>query len=294
MPADLVVLGIPFNGDGTPPDVENPARALREAGLLVQLEERGLPCRDLGDVAVPAAEGRRDPHTGVLNVGAWQEVTRRTLDAVRPLVRGGAFPLVLGGDCGLLVGLVGACKREGLAVGLVSLDGHADCRLPWDSPTGEPADLPLAILTGWGPAELTRLAGPPPLLEHRDVAVCGYREPDRIEETAIPRLDGPEVRRRGAEAAARWCLDVLSGRPAVWLHLDVDVLDPSVMPVLFPEPGGLTLEELAPLLGAILRSGRVVGLDVACYHPALDPGLAAGRRLVRVLAESLAGFAHGQ
>jgi arginase len=102
------------------------------------------------------------------------------------------------------------------------------------------------------------------------------------------------VRRRGAEAAARWCLDALSGRPAVWLLLDVDVLDPSVMPVLFPEPGGLTLEELAPLLGAILRSGRVVGLDVACYHPALDPGLAAGRRLVRVLAESLAGSAHGQ
>jgi arginase family enzyme len=105
--------------------------------------------------------------------------------------------------------------------------------------------------------------------------------------TAIPRLDGLEVRRRGAEAAARWCLEALSRRPAVWLHLDVDVLDPSVMPVLFPEADGLTPEDLGGLLGAILRSGRVVGLDVARYHPALDPGLTAARRLVRLLAESL-------
>jgi arginase len=133
MPADLVVLGIPFNGDGTSPDVENPARALREAGLLVQLEERGVSCEDMGDLAIPAAEHRRDPVTGMLNVSAWREVAQRTLDAVRPLVRGSAFPLVLGGDCGLLVGLVGPCRREGRPVGLISLDGHADCRLPWDS-----------------------------------------------------------------------------------------------------------------------------------------------------------------
>jgi arginase len=241
--ADLVVLGIPFNGDGTAPDVENPARAVREAGLLAELGARGVCCEDRGDLPIPAAEGRRDPKTGILNVGAWQEVTRRTLDAVRPLAREAAFPLVLGGDCGLLVGLVGAFAREGRPVGLVSLDGHADCR---------------------------------------------YREPDRIEETAIPRLDGRAVRARGPAAAARWCLEALSPRPALWLHLDVDVLDPSVMPVLFPEADGLTLEELGDLLGGLLRSGRIVGLDVACYHPSLDPGLTAARRLVRLLADSLA------
>jgi arginase len=286
--ADLVVLGIPFNGDGTAPDVENPARAVREAGLLAELGARGVCCEDRGDLPIPAAEGRRDPKTGILNVGAWQEVTRRTLDAVRPLAREAAFPLVLGGDCGLLVGLVGAFAREGRPVGLVSLDGHADCRLPWDSPTGEPADLPLSILTGWGPEEMTHLVGAPPLLEHRDIVVCGYREPDRIEETAIPRLDGRAVRARGPAAAARWCLEALSPRPALWLHLDVDVLDPSVMPVLFPEADGLTLEELGDLVGRLLRSGRIVGLDVACYHPSLDPGLTAARRLVRLLADSLA------
>jgi arginase len=288
MAADVIVLGIPFNGDGTAPEVENPARAVRDAGLLVELEARGVSCEDRGDLPIPPAEGRRDAKTGILNVRAWQEVTRRTLDAVRPLVGQSAFPLVLGGDCGLLVGLVGAFAREGRSIGLVSLDGHADCRLPWDSPTGEPADLPLAILTGWGPEEMTHILGTPPLLEPRDIVVCGYREPDRIEETAIPRLEGSEVRRRGPRAAARWCLETLSARAAVWLHLDVDVLDPSFMPVLFPEADGLTLGELGDLLGELLRSGRIVGLEVACYHPSLDPGLAAARRLVRPLTDSLA------
>lgn len=189
MRLETVVLGIPFNGDGTSPEVENPPRTLREAGLLSRLGELGAPTTDLGDVSIPAADGRRDGRTGILNLIAWQEVTGRIVEVSWPVVRDGSFLVALGGDCSILVGLIGAIRREGRRVGLISLDGHADYRLPSESPTGEPADFPIAVLTGHGPNEITHLVCTPPLLKPSDVVLCGYREPDRIEETTMARLD---------------------------------------------------------------------------------------------------------
>ena len=73
----------------------------------------------------------------------------------------------------------------------------------------------------------------------------------------------------------------------VWLHFDVDVLDPKVMPVMFPEPEGLTFEEAQEFMGLVWASGRVIGMSIACYHPKLDADGNAGARLVTLVSEVL-------
>ena len=74
----------------------------------------------------------------------------------------------------------------------------------------------------------------------------------------------------------------------LWLHFDVDVLDPSIMPVvLFPEPGGLSMAETGEFLAAVFSTGRVLGVTVACYHPHLDPDLAGAQRIVELLIDAL-------
>ncbi len=73
----------------------------------------------------------------------------------------------------------------------------------------------------------------------------------------------------------------------VWLHFDVDVLDPELMPVMFPEPKGLTFEEAQEFLGLVWASGLVIGMSIACYHPKLDIDGSAGAQLITLVSEVL-------
>jgi arginase len=73
----------------------------------------------------------------------------------------------------------------------------------------------------------------------------------------------------------------------LWLHFDVDVLDPEFMPVMFPEPGGLTFEEVLELLTLVWVSGRIIGMSIACYHPTLDIDGNASVRLTTLLSNVL-------
>jgi hypothetical protein len=58
-------------------------------------------------------------------------------------------------------------------------------------------------------------------------------------------------------------------------------------PVMFPEPGGLTFEEVLKFLSLVWASGRVVGMSIACYHPMLDTDGNAGGRLATLLSNVL-------
>jgi arginase len=69
-----------------------------------------------------------------------------------------------------------------------------------------------------------------------------------------------------------------------WVHLDVDVLDPSIMPAVdSPDPGGLRRDELAVIHNLMLRGARARGAQVTIYDPVLDPSRTCGRLLLELL-----------
>jgi arginase len=79
------------------------------------------------------------------------------------------------------------------------------------------------------------------------------------------------------------------GTGGFWLHLDADVLDPSVMPAVdSPDPGGLLPAELAPLLRALVRSERCVGFNPTVYDPDLDPDGGCGTLLGDLVEDAFA------
>ena len=281
------ILGIPFNGDGTRPEVENPAAALREAGLTKLKIHSGDVLLDYGDLLIPVFDGHRDPNTRVLNLNAWKEISRQTANRLLSIQEEADFVVILGGDCSILLGIFGAFSLADRHVGLVILDGHTDYRDPSASSTGEPADLELAILTGKGPGELTGLFGLQPLLQPADVVVYGYREPDLIGESNILHFDRQVFRAAGADNLATQALSLLDHVDRLWFHLDVDVLDPALMPVCFPEPDGLSIDETLAFLSTSIRSKRFVGMSVSCYHPNLDSNLEAASRVVGMLGSAL-------
>jgi arginase len=270
-----------------PTGVEHLPRALRDAGLL----ER-LGAEDAGRVETlnDRYSAERDPATRLLNGQAIRAFSSRLADSVAPVLRSGRFPVVLGGDCSILLGALLALRRIG-RYGLVFLDGHADFYQPEASATGEVADMDLAIVSGRGPDIVANIEGLRPLVRDEDVVVLGYRDREQAEregsrdvrDTAMLLFDLDRLRELGATRAAEAAVRALSRDELAgfWVHLDADVLDDAVMPAVdYRLPGGLSLEELSAVLRPLLGSGRAVGLTVTIFNPRLDPYGAIARQFV--------------
>jgi arginase len=191
------------------------------------------------------------------------------------------FPVVLGGDCSILLGPLLALRRRGRH-GLLFLDGHADFYQPDAEPNGEVASMELALATGRGPSILSDLNGLRPLVRDEDVVVFGRRDAEeadaagsqRIEDTAILCIDFAEVRAQGVASATGLALERLarSDLAGFWVHLDADVLNDSIMPAVdYRLPGGLAWEELTTILHAAISTGRAMGITITICNPKLDP-----------------------
>lgn len=275
-----------------PKGVERLPDALLAAGLAEQ-----LGAARVARIEPPVYDPRRDEETLLLNPGGLRDYSVSLADAVGSAVDAGAFPVILGGDCSILLGCLLALRRRG-RYGLLFLDGHADFYQPDAEPNGEAASMELALATGRGPAVVTDLEGRRPLVRDDDVVAFGRRDaPDahahgsqRIEDTAIDVIDLGYVRRAGAAAVAARAVQRLSRQPSegFWIHLDADVLDDAIMPAVdYRMPGGLSWGELAVVLRRAMSSGRAVGIDVTIFNPSLDAAGTIARALVRTLAAGL-------
>jgi arginase len=275
-----------------PTGVERLPAVLLQHGLAEQLSARRA-----GRV-VPTAtyDTQRDPQTLTLNASGIAEYSTALADAVTDVVGRGEFPILLGGDCSILLGSSLALRRRG-RYGLLFIDGHADFYQPEANPNGEAASMDLAFATGHGPDLLTNLEGLRPLVRDEDVVAFGFRDAQEQREygsqplpPAVLALDLSEVRRLGAERAARRAVDHLAAKPTqgFFIHLDADVVSDELMPAVdYRIPDGLSWEELRTVLRTALASGRAVGIEITIYNPALDADGSSGRELTRTLVEAL-------
>ena len=292
----LAVLSAPSNlglmapAPGHEPGARRMAAVLKQHGLV----ER-LGAVDAGTVAPPPYDPARHPQTRLLNGPAIRAYTSQLAAALDPLLDGGYFPLVLGGDCSILLGAMLALRRRG-RYGLAYFDGHRDFQTPQTSRTGGVAGMDLALVTGRGPELLARFEGYETLVDDASVVALGYRD-DRdpgedgsgaIFDTAIRLLDLQTVRRLGPAAASKKALQALRAArvDGFWIHFDVDVLDSRLMPAVdSPQPGGLTYEESTALIRPLLDSGLAAGMQVTIYDPDRDADGSAGQRLAAWLVE---------
>jgi arginase len=242
----------------------------------------------------------KDAATGTLNAAGIVSYAQELADAVGPLLDGGEFPVLLGGDCTIVLGPALALRRRG-RYGLLFIDGQADFFQPEAEPYGEAASMDLALVTGHGPAPLTTFEGRSPLLKSADAVVFGFRDADDQAEYGsqplpddLKALDLPTIQRVGIDAAAREAIAHLT-RPELqgfWIHIDADSLDDAVMPAVdFRLPGGLSPSELEAVLSQALASGRAVGLEVTIYNPSLDAEGRAGKLLTDILVNALSAGA---
>jgi arginase len=300
----LSLIGAPSNlglrppQAGAVPGTAKAPEALREAGLHARLAAHGgteagvvLPGRYLDDARPGVARSR--------NQEAIVDHARRLAARIGGQLDAGQAPLVLGGDCSLLIGAGLALASRG-RYGLVHLDGHTDFRNPGNSAecfslAGE--DLAVAVGLHW-PA-VADLDGARPYFRPDDAVHVGCRDDDdhRAEagDVIAQVIPASRVRQAGTAASAEAVLATVDTAllDGYWLHLDVDILDPEDMPAVdSPAPGGLDPVELTGLLAAL--APRAAGAQVTAFDPDLDPDGRYAALLAGIIDTGLGSLGSGR
>jgi arginase len=268
--------------------------ALRDQGLIAR-----LGARDAGCLTPPRYDpGDWRPGDGVCHAGAIAAYTRALAERIGSIIDLGEFPVVLGGDCSIMLGAALAMHRLGEAVGgrigLVYVDGHSDFRHPGNaSYVGAAAGEGLALVTGRGQPDLASIEGRRPYFRDIDVVVLGIRAQDEyrldLQAAGIVTRPVPILRAEGAARTAQWAHDQLADCAGYWVHVDVDVLDPAVMPAVdAPDPGGIAFAELELLLAGLVDTPHCLGVEITVFDPDYDPDGEYAAEIVGSLAAGLA------
>jgi arginase len=269
----LHVVTVPYryderdNGSGRGPD------ALIEAGLIPMLERSGFAVH--GPVVSELPDSERVPGPIAVNVGRLGAHTAEHVHAAR---EDGARVLVLSGDDTAMVGVLSGLERAhgaGAAIGVVWLDAHGDFNTPETSYSGILAGMPVAILAGLAGPLWRGAAGLAAPVSTDRILIAGVRELDEREATLLRSTDVQVIRSE----------DVTSGNSLVQairrldrscemicLHIDLDLLDPSLVPSsATPSPDGLTVDQASRLVRDVLATGKVAVLSVAGLNPGGGP-----------------------
>lgn len=287
-------LGLRPPEPGSVPGSAKAPEAFREAGLFRRFTDQGASDGGIVLAGRYVDDDATRPAGRVRNEAAFVDHSLRLASRIGEVLDEGRAPLVIGGDCGILVGAGIAVKRRGGA-GLVHIDGHTDFRHPGNSDEcASVAGEALAAAVGEHWPAIADIDGLAPYFSPARTAHIGHRDDD--EEQAEVRgllahvTPAADVLARGAHAVAAETAASAGGR--YWLQLDVDVLDPSVMPAVdSPDPGGLDAAELTALLRAL--APQAIGASITVFDPDLDPDGRYAQLLTEVLGDGLRELGSG-
>ena len=186
----------------------------------------------------------------------------------------GAFPILTASDCSICMTTMPAVLRHRPDAHFLWLDAHGDFNSPDTTESGFLGGMCLAAACGvWDP----ELGAEPPVDPAR-VVMCGVRDLDEGERGLVRRA-GVEAEKPGALA------ERLSGLP-LYVHLDLDVLDPSVFPAQFPASGGLSDGGLRTLLAEVADATELIGIEITAFQaPDDDTAMGGMAELVASIVE---------
>lgn len=226
------------------------SRAMRLADGAAAIRD-DLPKAATHEVPVPLEAGD-EQGTGIARFGSLQLIRERLGDVLGELTEPA---VVIGGDCAVSAAAVAHVAGDDLA--LVWFDAHPDLNTPASSPSGAFAGMVLASLVQDGTVDAAR------------VIVAGAREWDAAEEDfaaekGIASVDAPAI----ADAEGLADLVAATGATRVYIHIDLDVLDPSEFDgLLEPIPFGVPASDLVASVRALAARFELAGATIASFAP---------------------------
>jgi len=192
-------------------------------------------------------------------------------------------PVVISGDCTTSLGVLAGLQRGGHEVGVVWFDAHADFHTEDTTTSGYLGGLPLALAAGVGTLRLPAALGLHPVPESRIVLVDA-RDTDPTEQVLL-----------GRTAVGRSGVGDLDPHQlpdgALYVHVDVDVCDPSAVPdLLYPVPAGCTPAELVAAVKRVIATGQVAAVGIAATWHHDGAPVPAHHDLLQRLVRAGTGF----
>lgn len=293
-------LGLRPTESGGQPGTWRAPQVLIDAGLA-----RALDAEEIVSLERPTYEFEAQAGTRIRNGLSIRAFSLQLSEMVRDILKRHRFPVVIGGDCSILLGSLHGMRRAG-GRGLLHIDGHSDFFHPGNYDTakrlGSAAGMDLALASGRGELLLTDWPEiGKPLANDADIIQLGERDAESpsfkdyygdIVRTEITQFTIQRVLADGVETTARRVIAKLEARglDKVWLHVDLDVLDQSVMPAVdSPGSPGLDFLQLTDLIDDLCASGRIGGANFTIYDPERDPEGRYASPLVRCIADGVRG-----
>lgn len=277
LPVDLI---------GAPTDIGAGSRgasmgpeAMRVAGIAPTLQAHGLQVTDLGNLSGPTNPWL-PPVNGYRHLDEVATWNRSVHEAILHSLASGHLPILLGGDHCLGIGSISAvarhCRQSGKKLRVLWLDAHADFNTSELTPTGNVHGMPVAVLCGHGPAELTGIGGRVPVINPAQIRQIGIRSVDEgekrfLRQSGLEVFDMRYIDEMGMKRAMEAALEGIDDNTHVHVSFDVDFLDASLAPgVATAIKGGPTYREAQLCMEMIADTRRMGSLDVMELNPALD------------------------
>jgi len=287
----LTLIGLPLYSLSAYRGMAMGVHALRAAGIAQILSRSTEASVDLGDLSL--SEFNVD--TGPKNLRNLPQFLKDTdsVELASKKVSGEDFVFCLGGGCELIVGTLAGFKNVFKGEpGVVWIDAHGDFNTPETSPSGYIGGMGLALACGHGPRLSQTIEEARPLLAEENVVHIASRSLDSAEYSAMSTspmklYPATTVHTEGIDEVADHTAAYLTHR-SDWIvcHLDVDAIDPEIIPAVnFPEPRGLSMNEVATIVEKLKRTGKLRVFNLTAYNPMFDKNQTSSQKLVKLVSE---------
>ncbi len=264
----VAVVRMPYVGERNTAELSPAPDALVAGGLLPELERAGAVVSNLAPIRLSPTQERQ--------YGAWERLALANgnlADQVASRLREGRLVVGLLANCSSLLGMLGGVQHGGASgqaenVGLVYIDAHGDFNTPETTLSGMLGGMDVAAAAGLCLTRLRTTSKLDPPVPVADMILAGVRDTDPLEQELIDRLKVPQLtvadlRARGD--AFRRTYAALSARVSrIYVHIDMDVLDPAEVPGhSLNVKGGPTSTELADAVAEMFKDPKAVAIGIA-------------------------------
>ncbi len=258
----------PYHGSRNVAELSRNPDYLEEGGIVDTLAGAGFVLRPTATVALTVAESRE--------YGEWHRLglaNGHLAELAANNERDGFLTVGLLANCNALLGMLGGLQGSDPAdgpkrIGLIWVDAHGDFNTPETTLSGMLGGMPVAVSSGLALQRLRRESHLDPPISTQDIVMVAVRDTDPeeealIQEHGITRLSTQDIRDQ-SEALHAQMQRLSETVDLIYVHIDMDVLDPAEVPGHgLTVPGGPTSEELAAALTEIFRYPRVAALGIA-------------------------------
>ncbi len=287
----LTLIGLPFYSLSKYRGMGEAVKALRSLGIAEILKKKSESFNDLGDARLSHINSDLGP-SNLRNFPQFLADTDTVLEMAGK-VESDDFVFCLGGECTFIAGtLAGFRSKFKGKPGMLWMDAHGDFNTPETTISGFIGGMCLAFACGRGLKLGDAVERARPLLEEENIVHVASRALDPLESKAMASsplklYSASVVRKQGVSKVAADTAAYLADH-CDWItcHLDVDSIEPSFIPAVnFPEPDGLSLEEVKTVVEALKGTGKLRVFDLTAYNPTMDQNGTSAAKLLELVSE---------